>query len=122
MKGSVPLMINNISYVSDSHSNEGMRLSLGEYNTISKTLRFWVYHTRMSPIDDAVTHKVIDRVVKIRDLQEDFFLDYLVRAEKIELVDLDWDRRWIVDKELFLEKEVVEGYRSFKLSELKEIK
>lgn len=113
-------MVNNISYVSDTGSNAGMRLSLGEYSTTTKTLRFWVYHTRMEPVQDSVTHKVVDRVVRVRDVDSADYKEYLKLSDTIEFVDLDWDKRWSTSKKAFLKVKPVEGWRSFKLSELKE--
>jgi len=110
-------MINEISYTSDSKSNEGMRLSFGEYNTNTNVLKVWVYHTRMERILDG--SKEIDRVAKIRDLNSKDYEEYLNKSLAIELVDLDWDKHWTMPAEQFIEAKVVHGYRSFKLSDLK---
>ena len=110
-------MINEISYTSDSKSNEGMRLSYGEYSTNAKVMKVWVYHTRMERILDGTIEK--DRIVKIKELQSNEYKEYLKNAENIELVDLDWDKHWSMPKKQFKASKVVDGYRSFKLSELK---
>ena len=110
-------MINEISYTSDSKSNEGMRLSYGEYSTNSKVMKIWVYHTRMERILSGNTEK--DRIVSVRELDSREYKEYLKNAETIELVDLDWDKHWVMPKKQFKAAKVEDGYRSFRLSELK---
>ena len=110
-------MINEISYTSDSKSNEGMRLSFGEYSTNTKVLKVWVYHTRMERVLDGT--KEIDRIAKVRELTSTDYQEYLNKCLAIELVDLDWDKHWAMPAEQFIDADVVDGYRSFKLSDLK---
>lgn len=110
-------MLNEISYTSDSKSNEGMRLSFGEYSTSTRVLKIWVYHTRMERVLDGTIE--IDRIAKVRELSSPDYQEYLNKCSAIELVDLDWDKHWTMPAEQFIEADVVDGYRSFKLSELK---
>lgn len=113
-------MVNEISYTSTSHSNEGMRLSLGEYNTVTKAIKIWVYQTRFKPVYE--NGVVADRVMAVVALDSSDFKEYLKLAEKIEFIDLDWDLRWTTSKAKFKAKKAEDGFKYFKLSELTEIR
>ena len=113
-------MINEISYVSDSSSNEGMSLSLGEFDTDLKLLKIWVFQTRMSPVYKK--EEMTDRTFVIKGTNTPTFQEYLGRAKSIHFVDLDWDKVWSISVSKFKSKKRdANGHLTFKLSELREL-
>ena len=95
-------MVTNISIM-----GSGVRVSVGQYNHITKVITLWVYATR----EDRSDGKLVASI-------PEFDISPYPDVEKVRIEDLDWGYRYEITLADFKRRRIKDGVRKIDLNKL----